>query len=293
MDIKAYFKEKADLINKELEKFLPEGEKPEILSRAMRYSVFAGGKRLRPILMMASCEAFGGKAEEVYPFACAMEMIHTYSLIHDDLPAMDNDDLRRGIPTNHKVFGEDIAILAGDGLLSLAFEIMSEAVLKNNDLRFIKALNAVSRAAGTRGMVAGQVVDVTSEGKEIDGETLKYIHLNKTSAMIRGALEAGAYIAGASDEEVKMLAKAGEKIGLAFQIKDDILDIESTAAVLGKDTNSDIKNDKKTYVSMFGLEFSKEKVREYSKEAMEIVDKLNCEKGTIEEIIKYLTVRDY
>lgn len=291
MDIKAYFKEKADLINNELEKFLPEGEEPEILSKAMRYSVFAGGKRLRPILMVASCEAFGGKTEEVYPFACAMEMIHTYSLIHDDLPAMDNDDLRRGIPTNHKVFGEDMAILAGDGLLSLAFEIMSEAALKNSDLKFIKAMNAVSRAAGTKGMVAGQVVDVTSEGKEIDEKTLEYIHINKTSAMIRGALEAGAYIAGAKDGDVEMLAKAGEKIGLAFQIQDDILDVESTAAVLGKNTNSDIKNDKKTYVSMFGLEYSKEKVLEYSKDAIEIVDKLDCEKEIIEEIIKYLTVR--
>ncbi len=294
MEVKAYFKEKADIINKALDGFIKgEEEYPEILNKAMRYSVFAGGKRLRPVLMIAACEAFGGKGEDVLPFACAMEMIHTYSLIHDDLPAMDDDDLRRGIPTNHKVFGEDMAILAGDGLLSLAFETMSDALIKNSDIRFVKALKAVAAAAGTNGMVAGQVVDVASEGKEIDDRTLEYIHINKTSAMIRGALEAGAFIAGAKDDEVKKLAVAGEKIGLAFQIQDDILDVESTAEVLGKNINSDLKNDKKTYVSMYGIEHSKLKVKEYSEKAADIIEGLSCESETLKCIISYLIDRKY
>ena len=292
MDVKAYFSEKAEVINKALDGYLSDKE-PEILNKAMRYSVFAGGKRLRPVLMMSTCEAFGGKGEDVLPFACAMEMIHTYSLIHDDLPAMDNDDLRRGIPTNHKVFGEDMAILAGDGLLSLAFETMADALMTDGDKKYIKAFKAIAAAAGTRGMVAGQTVDVASEGKQIDKETLEYIHINKTSAMIRGAIEAGAYIAGADDETVKKLAVAGEKTGLAFQIRDDILDVESTAEVLGKPVMSDIKNDKKTYVSMYGVEYSKNKVKEYSDEAVRIVDSLECDGEVLKAIISYLTDRKY
>ena len=292
MDVKAYFSEKAEVINKALDGYLSDKE-PEILNKAMRYSVFAGGKRLRPVLMMSACEAFGGKGEDVLPFACAMEMIHTYSLIHDDLPAMDDDDLRRGIPTNHKVFGEDIAILAGDGLLSLAFETMADALMADADKKYIKAFKAIAAAAGTRGMVAGQTVDVASEGKQIDKETLEYIHINKTSAMIRGAIEAGAYIAGADDETVKKLAVAGEKTGLAFQIRDDILDVESTAEVLGKPVMSDIKNDKKTYVSMYGVEYSKNKVKEYSDEAVRIVDSLECDGEVLKAIISYLTDRKY
>ncbi len=292
MDIKAYFSKKADVINKALDSYLSDKE-PEILNKAMRYSVFAGGKRLRPVLMMAACEAFGGKSEDVLPFACAMEMIHTYSLIHDDLPAMDNDDLRRGIPTNHKVFGEDMAILAGDGLLSLAFETMADALMKDSDRRYIKAFKAIAAAAGTRGMVAGQTVDVISEGKEVDSKTLEYIHINKTSAMIRGAIEAGAYIAGAKDEDVKKLALAGEKTGLAFQIQDDILDVESTQEVLGKPVMSDIKNEKKTFVSMYGVEYSKNKVAEYSEQAIGIIDSLDCDGEVLKAIVSYLTDRKY
>lgn len=294
MDIKRYFKDKAEIINKELDRLMPkEDECPEILNRAMRYSVFAGGKRLRPILMMAACEAFGGKEADAMPYACAIEMIHTYSLIHDDLPAMDNDDLRRGIPTNHKVFGEDMAILAGDGLLSLAFQVMANDLTARNEIRFIKALKAVADAAGVKGMVAGQAVDVMSEGTDIPPETLEYIHLNKTSAMIKGALKAGAYIGGASDKEAEKLASAGDKIGLAFQIQDDILDIESTAEVLGKNINSDIKNDKKTYVSMYGIEYSKNKVKEYSYEAENIIDTLSADGDILKEIVIYLTGRTY
>lgn len=294
MDIKRYFKDKAEIINKELDRLMPkEDECPEILNRAMRYSVFAGGKRLRPILMMAACEAFGGKETDAMPYACAIEMIHTYSLIHDDLPAMDNDDLRRGIPTNHKVFGEDMAILAGDGLLSLAFQVMANDLTARNEIRFIKALKAVADAAGVKGMVAGQAVDVMSEGTDIPPETLEYIHLNKTSAMIKGALKAGAYIGGASDKEAEKLASAGDKIGLAFQIQDDILDIESTAEVLGKNINSDIKNDKKTYVSMYGIEYSKNKVKEYSYEAENIIDTLSADGDILKEIVIYLTGRTY
>lgn len=294
MDIKQYFKDKADIINKELDRLMPaESDYPEILNRAMRYSVFAGGKRLRPILMLAACEAFGSKTEDALPYACAIEMIHTYSLIHDDLPAMDNDDLRRGMPTNHKVFGEDMAILAGDGLLSLAFQVMAADIVNRDETRFLKALKAIADAAGVKGMVAGQAVDITSEGTDISPKVLEYIHLNKTSAMIKGALKAGAFIGGASDEQAEILAEAGDKIGLAFQIQDDILDIESTPEVLGKNTNSDIKNDKKTYVSMYGIEYSKDKVKEYSMEAANIISGLNADIEVLRETVKYLTVRTY
>lgn len=272
MNFKEELNRKITVIDQELDHYLPkETEKPEIIFQAMRYSVFAGGKRLRPVFLLSACECFGGAVEMAMPFACAIEMIHTYSLIHDDLPALDNDDFRRGRLTSHKVFGEEIAILAGDALLNHAYETMAEACMKWREERCIHAMAAIGHGAGTRGMVGGQVVDVISEGKNIDGETLDFIHKNKTAAMIEGALCAGAYLGGASEEQVALMRQAGEKIGVAFQIQDDILDVTSTTEELGKPVHSDEKNKKVTYVTMYGLERSMEYVETLLNEAMDIL----------------------
>lgn len=294
VDFKQNLINRIAFIEKELDKYLRfENEYPEVIFKAMRYSIFAGGKRLRPIMLLAACEAFGGDCEKAVPFACAIEMIHTYSLIHDDLPALDNDDYRRGNLTSHKVFGEDIAILTGDALLNHAFETMTEACCKYSDMNCIKAMNAIGHSAGTKGMIGGQVVDVMSEGKQIDKKTLEFIHKNKTAAMIQGALTAGAYIGGASEEQIKRLNEVGEKIGIAFQIQDDILDVTSTVEVLGKPILSDEKNQKVTYVTMYGLEESKEFVKKISDEAIITLNSFDNQSRFLIELTEYLIKRDY
>ena len=292
MDFKAELKEKVKFVDEYMEKFLPPEDKyPEIIHKAMRYSVFAGGKRLRPIMVMEACRAFGGDVEKAMPFACAIEMIHTYSLIHDDLPALDNDDYRRGRLTSHKMFGENMAILAGDALLHHAFETMAEACVKMNDIKYTKAMLAIAQGAGINGMVAGQVVDVISEGKEIDKDTLDYIHKNKTAAMIIGALKAGAEIGGASDEEIKNIERVGELVGVAFQIQDDILDVTSTLEELGKPINSDEKNHKVTYATMFGVEDASKIVLDMSNEALEILHSMGDSMVFLERLTEYLIRR--
>lgn len=292
MDFKEELKEKVKIVDEYMEKFLPPEDKyPEIIHKAMRYSVFAGGKRLRPIMVMEACRAFGGDVEKAMPFACAIEMIHTYSLIHDDLPALDNDDYRRGRLTSHKMFGENMAILAGDALLHHAFETMAEACVKMNDIKYTKALLAIAQGAGINGMVAGQVVDVISEGKEIDKDTLDYIHKNKTAAMIIGALKAGAEIGGASDEEIKNIERVGELVGVAFQIQDDILDVTSTLEELGKPINSDEKNHKVTYATMFGVEDASKIVLDMSNEALEILHSMGDRMVFLERLTEYLIRR--
>lgn len=294
MDFKSDLKQRIEYCENILEKFIPkETEYPSIIFEAMRYSVFAGGKRLRPIMVMAACEMFGGNIKNAEPFAAAIEMIHTYSLIHDDLPAMDNDDYRRGRLTSHKKFGEDIAILAGDGLLHHAMETMANVCVKQNSIESVKAMQAISHGAGVYGMLSGQVVDVCSEGKEIDGETLNFIHKNKTAAMIEGALKAGACIAGTTDENIEIIGKVGEKIGIAFQIQDDILDVISTTEVLGKPVGSDEKNNKVTYVSMYGLEKSKEQVEKLSNEAIEIIESFGEKSQFLSSLTKYLIKRSF
>lgn len=201
----------------------------------MNYSLKAGGKRLRPILTLEACKLVGGNEKDAYPFAVAIEMIHTYSLIHDDLPALDNDDLRRGRKTNHKVYGEAMAILAGDGLLNYAYEIMlRESLSKGEPEKYLKAINEIAKASGIYGMIGGQVVDIESEGKSIDMEKLDFIHMNKTAAIIIGCMRAGAIIGGASEEELENVTKYAKNIGLSFQIVDDILDIVGDEAKLGK-----------------------------------------------------------
>ena len=227
---------------------------PEKLFEAMDYSLSAGGKRLRPVLLLAACDTLGGNVEEAIPFACALEMIHTYSLIHDDLPAMDNDDLRRGRPTNHKVYGEGMAILAGDGLLSAAMELMLRAAVKMGDMRGIRAAEAIARRAGVTGMVAGQVMDVTGEGSEPTLEKVEYIHLHKTADLLTAPIEAGFILAGADNATVKAGCEYGKHLGLAFQMVDDLLDVEGDAATLGKTPGKDAAEGKLTWVAVKGID---------------------------------------
>lgn len=294
MDLKQEMKERCAYIEAALEKSVPEQKEfPPVIFEAMRYSLLAGGKRLRPMMVLAACEAVGGKKEDALPFACALEMIHTYSLIHDDLPAMDNDDYRRGRLTNHKVFGEDMAILAGDGLLHHAMETMADACLKNPTPQTTGAMKAIAHGAGIFGMLTGQVVDVHFEGKPLDKETLDFIHLHKTAAMIRGALESGAIIGGADKETAEQFGLAGEKIGVAFQILDDILDVTSTMEELGKPIHSDEKNHKTTYVTLYGIEKSREIAAKLSEEAMDIWKKQGDSCAFLAALTEYLTTRTY
>jgi len=262
------------LVERALDKFLPdENLYPSEIFKAMRYSVFAGGKRLRPILVMKSAELFGLQKEKVLPTACGIEMIHTYSLIHDDLPCMDNDDFRRGKPTCHKMFGEAIALLAGDALLTHAFYVIA----KNKDVEGIKenavldVIAKISKASGPLGMVSGQVVDILSEGINIDEKTLYFMDVKKTAELIKVSLWAGARLAGADEKDLIKIETYGEKIGIMFQIIDDILDTNGDEKIIGKPVGSDIKNDKNTFVKMFGIEQSKLLANKLAKEAKEVL----------------------
>jgi geranylgeranyl diphosphate synthase type II len=249
-------KERADAVDAALERFLPaESLRPETLHKAMRYSVFAGGKRLRPVLVIAGAEAVGGTASRVMPTACAMELIHTYSLVHDDLPAMDNDDFRRGVPTNHKVFGEAMAILAGDALLTLAFRLVADNAGQSAVLRDVVV--DIADAAGHKGMVAGQVADLEAEGRRVGAEVVDYIHAHKTGALIRTSLRIGAMLCGADATQVRALSVAGADLGLAFQIVDDILDVVASSEELGKTAGKDQIQQKATYPATHGIEASR------------------------------------
>ena len=281
-------------IEEKLEGCIPaQGQFPPVIFEAMGYSLFAGGKRLRPMMLLAACEAVGGKKEDAVPFACAMEMIHTYSLIHDDLPAMDNDDYRRGKLTNHKVFGEDMAILAGDALFHHAMELMAEACYENPSKKTAGAMHAIAHGAGIHGMLIGQVVDVSFEGKPLNGKILEFIHLHKTAAMIRASLKAGALLGGATEETSEKYAMAGEKIGVAFQILDDILDVTSTMEELGKPIHSDEKNEKTTYVTLYGIDKSREIANRLSDEAISIWEEIGEESMFLKNLTEYLTKRTY
>ncbi len=291
LDLKKYIEEKRNKIENFILSYFNDPIRPEILHNSVTYSLTAGGKRLRPILALASYEACGGQ-NDITPYAAAIEFIHTYSLIHDDLPAMDNDDLRRGKPTNHKVFGEGIAILAGDGLLTEAFTILSNpnyASISKEAL--LKVISEISHASGLRGMVAGQALDLISEGAEPDAEIVQFIHLKKTAALIKASVKIGAILAEASEDLINRLETYGESIGLAFQIVDDILDIEGKTEEMGKPKGSDIERGKMTYPRVFGIEKSKEKAKELIHCAIDALKVFDHSAQPLREIASYIIKR--
>lgn len=257
MDFKSQYDKWISLVNEWLDNELNISNEPgSDINRAMKYSLMAGGKRLRPVLALSTCEMLGGNIEEVLPFACAIEMIHTYSLIHDDLPAMDNDDYRRGRPTNHKVFGDAMAILAGDALLNKAYEVMLSHCIGNSSMleKKLKAMQIIAESAGSKGMVRGQVLDIASEGVNISKESLEFMHKCKTGALIKAPVLSSAILCGAAEEEYSMLEVYAENIGLAFQIKDDIMDAKSSIEQMGKAVGKDAAGNKSTYVTLFGVD---------------------------------------
>jgi geranylgeranyl diphosphate synthase type II len=274
-----------ELVDSHLEALLPEiDSQSRTLREAMRYTLAAKGKRLRPILLLLACESVGGDVREAIPYACAVEFIHSYSLIHDDLPAMDDDDLRRGEPTNHKVFGEGMAILAGDGLLSAAFDLIHKEYLIYLDRpellrRHIRAGAEIAKGCGCRGMVAGQAADLEAEGLIVSPELLDYIHINKTAAMIRSAVCAGAYLGGAGEADVRGFSDYGENLGLAFQVCDDILDVTGETETLGKTVGKDAEAHKATYPSVQGLAASRERLFELTSRAASAIEKTSIDRG--------------
>lgn len=296
MNISDEIAKRASDIETRIRRFLPEQyEYQKTIVDAMSYSVLAGGKRLRPMLMEAAYQMFDGTGQDIDSFMAAIEMIHTYSLVHDDLPAMDNDMYRRGKKTTHAVYGEAMGILAGDALLNYAFETVADALVRcNGDMRVIRAYAVLSRKAGIYGMIGGQVVDVESEkkGQKVDQNCLDFIYRLKTGALIEASLMIGAILAGASDEEVALMEAAGTKLGLAFQIQDDILDVTSSLEVLGKPIGSDERNEKATYVAFEGLEKAKTEVERLSKEAVQILDGLKKDHTFLKELFLYLIHRE-
>jgi geranylgeranyl diphosphate synthase type II len=289
-----YLARRAEEVNAWLDRLLPsEKIPPERLHKAMRYSVFAGGKRLRPVLTLAAGEAFGARAQDLMPAACAIEMIHTYSLIHDDLPAMDNDDLRRGRPTCHKAFGEAVAILAGDALLTQAFYVLALKGASGKADRQVRVMREIATAAGTvNALIGGQMADIENEGKPAPAETVNYIHRSKTGAMIRASVVAGGIVAAATDAEVERLAEYGDRIGLAFQICDDVLDVVSTSEQLGKTAGKDEASLKATYPAVHGIEASRARAAELVAEAVEIVLSLGVDSRRLEDIARFIIVRN-
>lgn len=265
------------IVNAHLMDFIPNIDNKSLsLYESMKYSLLAGGKRLRPVLLLASCEFAGGSIREAIPYACAVEYIHTYSLIHDDLPAMDNDDLRRGIPTNHKVYGDAIAILAGDGLLTTAFEVISKDMMLYFDSpeKMMKRVNAayqIASGAGCQGMVAGQVSDIEAENAIASNEMLEYIHLNKTAALFKASIKAGLYLGDYDDKMITDMSKYADNLGLAYQIADDILDVVGNKEELGKNTGSDEKRHKNTYTSINGLDEARRRLEELTSGAVEAI----------------------
>jgi len=294
MDLKRYMAEKRATVDDALERYMPEPHGPAAaLIKAMNYSLFAGGKRLRPILCIAGAEAVGGDAQKVMPVACALELIHTYSLIHDDLPAMDNDDLRRGKPTSHKVFGEAMAILAGDGLLTEAFNMLArlEAPERASSGILKKIISLIATASGWQGMVGGQAVDIQSEGKAIDAAVMDYIHSHKTGALITASVTSGAVLGGGTGMQMDAVGLYGEKIGLAFQIADDILDIEGNAEEMGKGVGGDSKKGKNTFPSVYGLNESKEILNLSIDAAIKSLENFDNKADPLRQIARYIIER--
>ena len=299
MDVKEMLSDYAEMTDEAFAKYLPEVEcLQKSVADAARYSLSAGGKRIRAALVMEFCRVCGGEPETALPVACAIEMLHTFSLIHDDLPALDNDDYRRGRKTTHVVYGEDIAVIAGDGLLNYAFETalraFGKAVTLEEYQRIECAMNILGRKAGVYGMIGGQCADLLAEKPEADvkEETLLFIHKNKTAALIQAAMTIGAVLAGADEGAVVRLEKCAGNIGIAFQIQDDILDVTSSTEVLGKPVGSDEKNHKLTYVTMHGLEESRRQVEELSREAISILQSFSRRNEFLETLVEQLICRE-
>lgn len=298
MDIQRYLKDKKEIVDRALEEFFPDledpgqaTEAPSSLRRAIRHSLFSGGKRIRPILAIAAFEAVGGTGNSILPFACGLEMIHTYSLIHDDLPAIDNDDYRRGQPTCHKAFGEALAILAGDGLLTEAFRLMTQES-SVDPKTVLSIVHEIARASGISGMVGGQVVDIESEGKEVSFPTIEYIHNHKTGSLITTSVRTGVKLGGGNDETLQAFTHFGERIGLAFQIVDDILNVEGKAEILGKSTGSDQSKHKATYPSLLGIEESKKRAFTLMESALNALHPFGSEVEPLRGIAKYIVLRE-
>ena len=296
MNFKEELKDRVDHIEAILKEYLPkeEGWQKTVIA-AMNYSVLAGGKRLRPMLMEETYRLFGGKGREIEPFMAAIEMIHTYSLVHDDLPAMDNDEYRRGRKTTHIVYGEDMGILAGDALLNYAFETAMKSFTMEGDLeKKARALSVLAQKAGIYGMIGGQTADIEAEdlGDQVTTEHLMFIHAHKTSALIEAAMMTGAILAGASQEEIAQIEKAAYEIGIAFQIQDDILDVTSTLEMLGKPIGSDAKNHKTTYVTLKGLEESRKEQQELSLHAIETIRSIGYSNDFLMELVTSLITRE-
>jgi len=295
MNFRAELAERAKLVNMALEQCLPSVTAyPPLIHQAVRYSVFAGGKRLRPILVTAGAEAVGGSAETVMPAACAIELLHTYSLVHDDLPAMDNDDLRRGQPTCHKVFGEATAILAGDALLTLSFAVLAQLPQSAgiSPERVVRVISELAHAAGTRGLIGGQAVDLASEGGIVDEDMLEYIHTRKTGALIRVSVRTGAILSAASEKQLQKLTNYANSLGLAFQIVDDILDVVGDEQVIGKPVGSDQRNQKATYPALFGLKAARQKAAEAAETALSSLNGFGAEADFLRRLVHFVTSRD-
>jgi len=293
-DLRAYLAEKRKTVEAALQDYFPEPEGlTSDLTKAMRYSLFAGGKRLRPILCIAGAETVGGLGLDVLPVACALELIHTYSLIHDDLPLMDDDDLRRGKPTNHKVFGEPIALLAGDGLLTEAFSLMTsrEISVKISPHILLRAISLISRAAGYDGMVGGQAVDIQWEGKRADVPVVRFMHIHKTGALISASVVSGAILGGADESRIEAITSYGEKIGLAFQISDDILDIEGDSKTMGKQAGADEQRGKMTYPMVLGLNQSKKIQSDLVQTAVQDLREFGSRAEPLRQIARYIIER--
>jgi geranylgeranyl diphosphate synthase type II len=294
MNLKAYLGSRQKEIDRALDRYLPKAStKPATLHRAMRYSLFAGGKRLRPILCLAAAEACGGKIKNALPLACALECIHTYSLVHDDLPSMDNDDFRRGRPTCHKVFGDGIAILAGDALLTIAFEIVSSArPAPRYNMSIL--LREVAVAAGSQKLIAGQVADLEAEGRNVKRDELRFIHENKTAAILKTSVRLGAMSANADAKKLRAITQFGHGLGLAFQVIDDILDLTQTSEILGKSAGKDVAAKKATYPAVIGLEKSRAEARRLTRRAHDALSVFAGSKAqALHALANYLLEREY
>lgn len=293
MDIAAYLAARTKLVDRALERHLPkESVKPVTIHKAMRYSIFAGGKRLRPVLTLAAAEACGGKVEAAMPAACAVECIHTYSLIHDDLPCMDDDDLRRGRPTSHKVFGEGVAVLAGDALLTVAFEILAKAA-PTKRYGTAAQISELAHAAGSRWLVGGQVADLEGEGRKLSGADLQYIHRCKTAALLTASIRLGAMSANATAAQLKALTTFGQSVGLAFQIIDDILDVTQSSEKLGKTAGKDASSQKATYPSIYGMEKSRKEARRLTAVAHRSLAVFGAKGADLRALADFLLAREY